>query len=325
MARRLQALGHEVRIFASNAAYAALSPLIDPVYEIPGFVLVYEKNRVRIRKSARRNLQIWGEKERAIRQIEESLDGFKPDLAITDFEPFLPMVARRHGIPFISLDHQHVIPGLKLNPPPRYWLQFALTLAAVHATHRGEKANLVTSFFKPPKPFARDYHYFGPILRDELLRVRPSNGDHVLVYQTSSSFTRLPEILQKVPLTFHIYAFPREGREGNCVFKPRNHPDFIQDLASCSWVVTNGGYTLISESLYLGKPVLSIPVAGQFEQWINAYFLEQLGFGKSCRPDQLSAPLINEFVTQLPACRARLKDVDFHGNEAVLEKILTFL
>ncbi len=44
-------------------------------------------------------------------------------------------------------------------------------------------------------------------------------------------------------------------------------------------MVAGGGYTLMSEAVYLHKPLLSVPVEGQFEQVLNALYLEQLGYG----------------------------------------------
>lgn len=325
MVRLLRERGHEVRVFASHAAYRALQPLLPDLGEIPGLVLVYERNRVQVSPTLSRNWATWRGKAPVVRRLKSLLAEFRPHLAITDFEPFLPRAARELGIPFIAIDHQHVIPGLAMHKPVRYWPHFAATLALVLLTHRGEQANLVTSFYHPEKPYRPHYHYFGPILRPEVAGVRPRGGDHVLVYQTSDSFTRLPALLQRMPFQFRIYAFDRAGQEGNCCFKPRHHLDFLADLASCSWVLTNGGYTLISESLHLGKPVLSIPVEGQFEQWINADQLQRLGYGQTCAQRELSPELVAGFASRLDSYRHRIAGATFDGTAAILERTLSFL
>ena len=38
--------------------------------------------------------------------------------------------------------------------------------------------------------------------------------------------------------------------------------------------MTNGGLSLIHEAIYLQKPILSVPVRHQFEQEMNARYLE---------------------------------------------------
>jgi uncharacterized protein (TIGR00661 family) len=325
MSAELQCRGHQVKVFASHAAYSALRSKLPDVAEIPGMVLVYENNKVRILPTIRKNAATWSCKREVVRRIKTELKSFRPDLIITDFEPFLPIAAKELGVPFVSLDHQHVIPGLKLNPPPRYWGEYLSTLAVIGLTHRGEQANLVTSYFHPPEPFQPRYRYFGPILRPEITRLNPREGEHVLVYQTSASFTNLPDILANLPFEFRFYAFPCEGRIGNCVYKPRNHPDFFDDLASCSWVLTNGGYTLISESLFLGKPVLSVPVEGQFEQWINAHFLEQLGFGRSVPNASLCKAAVRRFASDRDRFARSIRQQNFDSTDAVLKALLSFL
>jgi uncharacterized protein (TIGR00661 family) len=325
MAAELMQRGHEVKIFASHAAYHVLRPKMPDVTEIPGMVLVYENNKVRILPTVRSNAETWRRKGEVVRRLKAELTAYKPDLVITDFEPFLPAAARELEIPFVSLDHQHVIPGLKLRPPARCWGEYIATLAVVHLTHRGECANLVSSYYHPSAPYQQRYRYFGPILRPEIKRLKTEQREHVLVYQTSASFTNLPDLLKDIPLEFRFYAFPCEGRIGNCVFKPRNHPDFFEDLASCSWVLTNGGYTLISESLYLGKPVLSVPVEGQFEQWINAHFLEKLGFGRMLSRREVTSRAIREFVTKREQYAAAIRRQSFDSTSEAVEALLSFL
>lgn len=48
--------------------------------------------------------------------------------------------------------------------------------------------------------------------------------------------------------------------DGNLQFKNFNEDEFYRDLASCRAVITNGGFSLMTEALYLQKPILSVPV-----------------------------------------------------------------
>ena len=43
--------------------------------------------------------------------------------------------------------------------------------------------------------------------------------------------------------------------------------------------VDGGGFSLMSEAVHLNKPLLSIPLEKQFEQVLNALYLEHLGYG----------------------------------------------
>ena len=114
--------------------------------------------------------------------------------------------------------------------------------------------------FYPPVPAGRKVEFFPPVLRDQVLSITPRDDNYVVVYQTSSSFTRLPELLKRLPFRFKVFAYERTGQDGNISYFPRSDVRFIEEVGGASWVLTNGGYTLMSEALYLGKPVFSIPV-----------------------------------------------------------------
>ena len=61
--------------------------------------------------------------------------------------------------------------------------------------------------------------------------------------------------------------FETEGL--HITYKPFSKDGFLQDLASCKAVMATAGFTLMTESFYLRKPYLTLPMRGQFEQEIN--------------------------------------------------------
>ena len=145
------------------------------------------------------------------------------------------------------------------------------------------------------------------------------------VYQTSTSSTWLPQLLKRLPLRFKIFAYERQGEDGNLSFFPRSDARFIEEVGGASWVLTNGGYTLMSEALYLGKPVFSLPVAWQFEQWLNARYLQHLGYGVMCDDLRAFEPKMREFLGQVDRYRENIGREKFLGNELVLARLLEFL
>jgi len=53
--------------------------------------------------------------------------------------------------------------------------------------------------------------------------------------------------------------------------------DFLTSLASSNGVLCGAGFETPSEALFLGKPLLVVPMKGQFEQQCNAAALAQMG------------------------------------------------
>ncbi|HSY19336.1 MAG TPA: glycosyltransferase family protein [Candidatus Acidoferrales bacterium] len=325
--RALTSLGHEVKILASHKAFKVLSPRLPDVLEIPGFTFVYQNNRVELVASFWGNLPLLRQRGRIVREITGLIETWQPHLAITDFEPFLPRAASLAGLRCISLDHQGVIPFARPSLPLDQQIPALAARSVVGLTNHRAEARLATSFFYPPLPAGTNAHFYPPILREKVRDITPRDEGHVVVYQTSSSFTRLPELLKQLPFRFKVFAYENAdgGEDGNVSYFPRSDARFIEEVGTASWVLTNGGYTLMSEALYLGKPVFSLPVAWQFEQWLNARYLQDLGYGMMCDDLRKFPMKMREFLGQLEVYRKNISGQDFCGNEAVLAHILKFL
>jgi len=324
--RALTGLGHEVKILASHKAFQVLNPRLPGVREIPGFTFVYQNNRVELAASFCVNVPLLRQRRRIIREILGLIESWQPHLAITDFEPFLPRAAHLAGLRCIGLDHQGVIPFARPSLPLGQRIPALAARLVVQQTGYREAARLATSFFYPPVPPGANTQFFPPILREKVRDITPRDEGYAVVYQTSSSFTRLPELLKQLPFRFKVFAYEeRQGEDGNISFYPRSDARFIEEVGGASWVLTNGGYTLMSEALYLGKPVFSLPVAWQFEQWLNARYLHDLGYGVMC-DDLRDFPVkMKEFLGQLGRYRQNISRENFLGNDLALARILEFL
>jgi uncharacterized protein (TIGR00661 family) len=155
-------------------------------------------------------------------------------------------------------------------------------------------------------------------LRQEVLKTKPAAGDHVLVYVTSPS-TELADMLARIRHPFICYGFGLDGRDGRIVFKKPSLETFLLDLASCKAIVANSGFSLISEALYLEKPYLAIPVKHQFEQMLNAYYLDKCGFGTYW--DDLEKERIESFLFNLDLYRENLTSYPREDNSALFAKL----
>ncbi len=105
----------------------------------------------------------------------------------------------------------------------------------------------------------------------------------------------LNDSLQRLDRRCVIYGASPEACRGCVEAKPLS-PGFVRDLARCSCIISTAGHQLISEALCLGKPVLAVPEPGQYEQSINALYLERMGGGRRCHWKALSAERVREFV-----------------------------
>ena len=120
------------------------------------------------------------------------------------------------------------------------------------------------------------------------------------------------------PETFRVYGYDREAQDGNLHYRPFSKEGFMSDLASSKAVMATAGFTLMSEALWLKKPMLALPMAGQFEQQLNGHCLEQMGLGKNARNPRRKPWAISSIASRIPHRPAQHEARD---NTAILNKL----
>jgi len=317
---------HDVQVVVSGRAHDYLKTRESDhlgVNKIWGLTIVYEDNEVRNFHTVFRNLRgaVTGGWPRNVRAYFDLAEQFQPDVVVSDFETWSYLYAKTHRLPVVSLDNIQVVSRCAHAPEilAGHELDFQLAKAVVKAKLPGCLHYLVTSFFFPPVRKARTSLH-PPVLRPEILAARAERGEHLLVYQTSESNTELPALLAASGRECRIYGFRRGLREevveGRLRYRPFSEATFIHDLRTASAVVANGGFTLLSEAVYLHKPVLSSPVKKQFEQVLNARYLEAEGYGLAA--EELTPERLGEFLERVPDLERKLAGYRQDGNRQLL-------
>ncbi|HCF57573.1 MAG TPA: teichoic acid biosynthesis protein [Myxococcales bacterium] len=316
---------NEVLVVASGRAYDFLSARFPNVHKIWGYTLAYEQNAVKRLKTALQNARgaVAGVPEN-VRQYFEISEKFSPDCVVSDFETFAYLYGRNWMLPVISIDNMQIINRCVHDPSiiEGFETDFQLAKGIVKSKLPGCFHYLVSTFFYPPLRKPRTT-LLPPILRPEILQAKPEAGEHLLVYQTSTSNTELPEILKRSKLPCRIYGLRRDLdedlRDENLLYRPFSEQGFIDDLRTAHAVIANGGFTLMSEAVYLHKPMLALPVGGQFEQVLNARYLEEEGFGLYA--PTLTDEALERFLPMVARCSDKLAGYRQDGNRALLAKL----
>jgi uncharacterized protein (TIGR00661 family) len=323
----LVASGHEVKIVVSGRAHAFLAKSFPDVVEIKGLTIKYVDNRMdRDGTLARNVLAAPGLVASNVNAYFEKVASFAPDAVITDFDSFAYLFAKRHGLPVLSIDNQQIISRCKLGKFAKQGakVDYQMTKAFVRAKLPACDHYVITTFFYPPirAKYEKETTLVPPILRRSIIdaKKKAHAGDHVLVYQTSASDTKLVEELNRVRTAkFVVYGLRKNARHGNCTLKEFSEDGFVEDLASARAVVQNGGLSLMGEAVYLGKPVFSVPVRNQYEQVLNSRYLEELGYGLGA--EQLEADLLRLFLDETPKYAARVAKHKQDGNRELFDVV----
>lgn len=322
----LVAQGHEVEIMASGRAVEFLQRRFDTVKRIHGLHIIYEDNRVRRGKTLLSNVaQSAAGIPKNIAAYFDLIREFRPEVVISDFESWTYLYAKTHGLPIISVDNMQVINRCTHDAEiiGNHEADFTFTRLFIKSKLPFCNHYVITSFFRPPIRKAKTT-LCPPILRPEILAAKRSIGDHLLVYQTAEGNDALVDTLKKTGIPCRIYGLRRgiseDQVDGNLCYRPFSEDRFITDLASSKGVIAGGGFTLMGEAVYLHKPMLAVPVGRQFEQVLNARYLQREGFGREA--ESLADPqTLWDFIEAIPECQRKLEGYAQNGNEELLRTL----
>ncbi|MBW1992585.1 MAG: hypothetical protein JRI59_10865 [Deltaproteobacteria bacterium] len=312
--------------FISHDSGAALLGREFPVETLPDPVTVVRCHGVDLWATLRANLGVWQQSWQVRRRLREIIDHFRPQAILSDYTFFLPRLARRFGLPTLSLDHQHIVTCCRHPVPMTKRPDYVALRAVVRLLYSRAENYLVTSFFRPPlRKGLRRVRLMPPLLRESVLRLKPRDGEHVVAYQGYQTFPGFFSFLQGIPRPVFVYGFGAQPAQGNLFFKETSEEGFLEDLASCCYVVCGGSHSLISEALFLGKPVLAFPIRNAFEQFLNAFYLERLGYGLYHADHRPGSELLRRFESRLEDFRAQVAAGRFLGNPEIFSLLKAFI
>jgi uncharacterized protein (TIGR00661 family) len=320
---------HEVQVVVSGRAHDYLAKRAGEhlaVKKIWGYTIVTEDNEVRNFRTFLENVRgaITGGWPRNVAAYFDIAEKFHPDVVISDFETWSYLFAVNHRLPVISVDNMQIINRCSHAKEilRGHEAAYQLAKAIVKSKVPGAFHYLISTFFYPPVRKVRTTLH-PPILRPEILAATPGPGEHLLVYQTATTNAQLPELLKTFGRECRIYGMRRDLteplRDGNLVHLPFSEQGFIEDLRTARGVVASGGFTLMGESVYLRKPMLSEPIGKQFEQILNARYLESLGYGLCA--EGITSQRLGEFIERLPEFEKNLAGYSQDGNRDLLTKL----
>ncbi|MFH1916283.1 MAG: glycosyltransferase family protein [Nanoarchaeota archaeon] len=309
---------HEVIITAYAKAYDYLKERYPKeTHHIAGNTYVYKNNELLVVPSL---MQLLGKLPKYIyknfKEVLPLMKDFQPDIIITDFEATGAYYGLIMGIPVINLDNIHTLKECDIKYCVPWYIKAGMKILQPKGTR-----NIIPAFDDMHAKNNRTT-VIAPIMKEEVRKLTPSDKGHVVVYQTSATNEQIPPVLANHKREFKIYGMGKRKSKGNLTFMPVNNRQFYKDLESASYVIVNGGFTLITEALYLKKPVLAIPVKNQIEQEYNGSALQRLGYGSTTK--ELCLKDIEAFEKNLPKYRAKIAKIPRWKTEiAVIEKAIS--
>jgi len=312
---------HKLLITGFNKSYIYLKERFpEETHKLEGPGFVYKDNKVSVGRT------VWEFSKAFPRQSTKNISHafnlikrFKPDLIISDFEPTSHYLAYFLRIPIIGIDNMSVLSKCKIDVKKGDRLDYfyAKRVINLFTPSRGYHLILTLKKFKIKKD---NVFLFSPVLRKKILNSKSKGGDFILVYQTTqANFKKLIKDFKKIKKSFIIYGTNENRKDKNLLFKKFNESGFIRDLSCCEAVIMTGGFTTISEAVYLKKPMLIVPAENQFEQKFNGVTVKEMKIG-DCEKS-LDKAKISSFIKNISFYKKNLEKIGIWNNDALINKI----
>lgn len=316
---------HEVTVFAGADAYEVLAPLF-PTVPIPTLGYQYNNRgghslpRTLSRNFAPMADLLFGGP--GMEQVQREFTQRGIQMVISDSEAWTHRMAMKLKLPRISFDHVGIIAYCKPHFPPDLWLHGMRDAAGYRAMMGVPERILLSSFYRAEAAYPQ-VQIVGPMLRDEVRREKPQQGNYLLAYFNKGEHQYLPHIDRALRLLdgpVRVYGTRYEGRSENLEFCAPSKTGFVRDLARGRAVLSTAGNQLIGEAIHFGKPVLAIPEQA-FEQQLNAHMIERMGIGMRADLLRLTPSDVDKFMGHCDWYRSNMSQHARDGRDAAIDAL----
>lgn len=255
--------------------------------ESPNFETDGLEKKILLGKTIRKNLLKLPTYWTSLQKVHQVIQQEQPDVVVNFYEPLggLYSLFFNTKAVFWAIGHQYLERHPEFTFAPNRGLEKILFRLHTRLTAWGAAEHLALSFL--PKMDYNGVRVVPPLLRQEIKTLEVSLGDFYLTYMVNPGYAEEVITFAKNNPSVQIKAFwDKKGAAKtefilpNLQFHQVNDQVFLEAMAGCKGLLCTAGFESVCEAMYLGKPVVMVPVAGQYEQACNALDGELSSAGK---------------------------------------------
>jgi len=266
-----------------SGTQADVSLIENVKYELHGFSFIFG------RKGGVNHYETWRSMNlpRFVRDMNK-LPLEQYNLIVNDFEPVTAWACKRKGLESVGLSHQASFQSKHVPRPKSIdWAQLVLKYYAPATHYQGFHFEKYDEFINTP------------VIRSQIRELQVRDDGHYTVYLPAIDDKFLIPILHQIPqIQWQVFS-----KHAICSYTSRNvqvnlinNEGYNASLASCTGLLTGGGFEGPAEALFLGKKLLVVPMKFQYEQQCNAYALKAFGIPVIWGSNKNWLPVVKEWV-----------------------------
>jgi uncharacterized protein (TIGR00661 family) len=253
--------------------------------------------------------------KKSLSVIRATVEKYQPDLLINFYEPLIGIAALIGKIEtkIISIAHQYLYLHPDFSFPESSSQKNIWTIRQyTRFTAFKSDALVALSFYPLKRANHHNIYVCPPLLRNEVKQQEVFQGKHLLIYLVNAGYMKNIIEWHKNHPEYEVHCFTDspaiKGKwqyHENLYFHSLDDRKFLYYMANAMALVTTAGFESVCEAMYMGKPVLMVPVEHHFEQWCNARDAASAGAG--IYADKFE---INRLLDYLP---------DYHHHSATMK------
>ncbi len=259
------------------------------LFESPNFVMDKKFRGIDLGQTIQFNLRKIRGYRSSLKHIESAIRNYNPDQVINFFEPLTGYLYGKKSAslpPLICIAHQYIFLHPEYKFPASDRFQARMLRFFTRLTSRGSKIRLALSLYPVPDLPEKNIIVIPPLLRSEIAAQEIKNEDFILLYLLNEGL--IEDVIrwhEKHPqVSLHCFTDKKDMEEQwnystGLTFHALSDTLFLNMMARCKGLVATAGFESIGEAMFLGKPVLMMPVPGHFEQFCNSRDAASAGAG----------------------------------------------
>ena len=267
--------------------------------------LVYGQTKaVKVWDTISTHLKKIGKYRKSVQFLAQKVEEHQPDVIVNFYDMICGLYAQfyRPSIPVVCIGHQYLLLHQSFISLPnkhidRFLLNLNTRLTSLNSTRK-----LALSFVQMPDDKAHNIAVTPPLIRNEVKKLTPTSKPFILAYITHHKLSE--DIINwhanhrgvEIHCFWNNKEFVDEWQfSENLTFHQVNSEKFLRMMQECSGLICTAGFESVCEAMYLGKPIMMVPVPNHIEQQINAWDGQRAGAGIAD-----SEFNFNRFISYLP-------------------------
>lgn len=258
-------------------------------FESPNFITDEKNKSINISKTISHNFKKLKDFKKSLKEIDALVKEHEPDVVINFFDLLISMYYRfyKPKAKLVCIAHQYIYFHPDFEFPEGHFFDKLIIKLYTRLTSFRSSKNIALSFYNI-HTHSDDVIIVPPLLRKEVFDIQTTQNDFYLVYLVNNGYYEDVMEWHKLNPEVELHCFTDKPEQLLQIYPYRHHKLnlhaindklFLEKMSTAKGLASSAGFESVCEAMYLGKPVLMVPIEGHFEQFCNSRDAAKAGAG----------------------------------------------